>query len=83
MIDADLIARARDADIVAPAETLGASLKRISSTEKNGACLTGRRPDDVWPRATPRAPRSGARRFRGVQQARSEIHCLPRQPSAD
>jgi CHC2 zinc finger len=39
MIEADLMARARDADIVATAETLGASLKRISSTERAGPCL--------------------------------------------
>ena len=39
MIDGDLIGRARDADIVATAERLGASLRRVTSTERAGACL--------------------------------------------
>jgi hypothetical protein len=38
MIDAEFIARARDADIVAMAERLGASLKRVTSTERAGPC---------------------------------------------
>jgi hypothetical protein len=38
MIDAELIARARDADIVATAERLGASLKRATATERVGPC---------------------------------------------
>jgi hypothetical protein len=38
MINADLLGRARDADLVATAEALGAILKRISSTERAGPC---------------------------------------------
>lgn len=38
MIDADLVARARDADIVSAAERLGAVLKRVSSAERAGGC---------------------------------------------
>jgi hypothetical protein len=38
MIDAELIARARDFDIVATAERLGASLKRATATERVGPC---------------------------------------------
>jgi hypothetical protein len=38
MIDAEFIARARDADIVAMADRLGASLKRVTSTERAGPC---------------------------------------------
>ena len=39
MIPAELVERARDADIVATAERLGATLKRISSIERAGPCL--------------------------------------------
>lgn len=39
MIDAELIARARDVDIVTTAERLGASLKRVSTTEIAGPCF--------------------------------------------
>ena len=38
MIDANLIARARDADLVATAEELGARLKRATATELVGPC---------------------------------------------
>jgi putative DNA primase/helicase len=38
MIEAALLARARDADLLATAERLGASLKRISATERAGPC---------------------------------------------
>jgi hypothetical protein len=38
MIDAELIARARDFDIVSTAERLGASLKRATATERVGPC---------------------------------------------
>ena len=38
MIDAELIARARDFDIVSTAESLGASLKRATATEWVGPC---------------------------------------------
>jgi hypothetical protein len=38
MIAADLIARARDVDLVATAEALGASLKRVTAAELAGAC---------------------------------------------
>ena len=39
MIEAGLIARARDIDLVATAERLGAALKRVSATELAGPCL--------------------------------------------
>jgi len=38
MIDADLIARARDADLLATAQALGAQLRRVTTTELAGAC---------------------------------------------
>jgi putative DNA primase/helicase len=39
MIAADLIARAREGDLVATAEALGASLKRVTATERAGPCI--------------------------------------------
>jgi hypothetical protein len=44
MINSELIARAREVSLVATAEHLGASLKRVSTTELAGPCLvcTGR-----------------------------------------
>jgi hypothetical protein len=39
MIDADHLAKARDADLLAMAELLGAKLKRVSTTELAGPCL--------------------------------------------
>jgi CHC2-type zinc finger protein len=38
MIDAELIARARDADLLSTAEALGADLKRVNATERAGPC---------------------------------------------
>jgi hypothetical protein len=38
MIDASLIARARDADLIATAQALGAILERVTTTEFAGAC---------------------------------------------
>lgn len=39
MIDAAFVAKARDADLLTTAERLGASLKRVSTTELAGPCL--------------------------------------------
>ena len=39
MIDADNLAKARDVDLLATAELLGAKLKRVSTTELAGPCL--------------------------------------------
>lgn len=38
MIDADVLSRARDADLLSTAEALGVSLKRVTATERAGPC---------------------------------------------
>jgi phage/plasmid primase-like uncharacterized protein len=38
MIDADVLARARDADLLSTVETLGARLKRVTAAEWAGPC---------------------------------------------
>ena len=39
MIDADLVTRARDADLLATAQAFGARLKRVSAAEWTGPCI--------------------------------------------